>query len=60
MYEGEFIDTVDPDAVTDEDLGLLMAGRRPDEDTAVGEGGPAVADAGETGPTTAPDSEVER
>jgi len=60
MYEGEFIDTVDPDAVTDEDLGLLMAGRRPDEDTAVGEGGHAVADAGETGPTTAPDSEVER
>mgnify|MGYP006296450975 CR=1 FL=1 len=32
MYEGEFIDVVDPEAVTDEHLGLLMAGRRPDED----------------------------
>ncbi|MFD1514210.1 ABC transporter ATP-binding protein [Halomarina rubra] len=30
MYEGEFVETVDPDGVTDEDLGLLMAGRRPD------------------------------
>lgn len=27
MYEGEFIDTVDPEHVTEEDLGLLMAGR---------------------------------
>jgi len=37
MYEGEFIDTVDPDAVTEEDLGLLMAGQRLDEETAEGE-----------------------
>ena len=29
IYEGEFIDVVDPDAVTDEQLGLLMAGERP-------------------------------
>ncbi|MFC5973853.1 ABC transporter ATP-binding protein [Halomarina salina] len=27
MYEGEFIDVVDPDEVSDEELGLLMAGR---------------------------------
>jgi simple sugar transport system ATP-binding protein len=37
MYEGEFIDTGDPDAVTEEDLGLLMAGQRLDEETAEGE-----------------------
>jgi simple sugar transport system ATP-binding protein len=29
IYEGEFIDVVDPDAVTDEQLGLLMAGEQP-------------------------------
>ncbi|XVH33073.1 ABC transporter ATP-binding protein (plasmid) [Haloferacaceae archaeon DSL9] len=28
MYEGEFIDVVDPDEVTEEDLGLLMAGHQ--------------------------------
>ncbi|MFC7214775.1 ABC transporter ATP-binding protein [Saliphagus sp. GCM10025334] len=28
MYEGSFIDTVDPAAVTEEELGLLMAGQR--------------------------------
>ncbi|WP_336337329.1 ABC transporter ATP-binding protein [Haloarcula brevis] len=26
MYEGEFVDVVDPEVVTEEDLGLLMAG----------------------------------
>ncbi|MCU4975670.1 ABC transporter ATP-binding protein [Halobacteria archaeon AArc-m2/3/4] len=31
MYEGEFIDTVDPNAVTEEEIGLLMAGQRLDE-----------------------------
>jgi len=31
MYEGEFVDVVDPDAVTEEQLGLLMAGERPEE-----------------------------
>jgi len=30
IYEGSFVDTVDPDAVTEEELGLLMAGERPD------------------------------
>lgn len=29
MYEGEFVDTVDPETVTEEELGLLMAGERP-------------------------------
>ena len=31
IYEGEFVDVVDPDAVTDEQLGLLMAGERPED-----------------------------
>ena len=31
IYEGEFVDTVDPDAVTEEQLGLLLAGERPDD-----------------------------
>jgi simple sugar transport system ATP-binding protein len=30
MYEGEFVDVVDPDAATEEQLGLLMAGERPE------------------------------
>jgi simple sugar transport system ATP-binding protein len=33
MYEGGFIDEVDPDETTEEELGLLMAGRTPDETT---------------------------
>ena len=37
IYEGEFVDVVDPASVTDEQLGLLMAGERP-EDT------PSIAD----------------
>ena len=37
MYEGEFIDVVDPDNVTEEKLGLLMAGRSRDEDADDGE-----------------------
>ncbi|ELZ02554.1 ABC transporter ATP-binding protein [Natrialba asiatica] len=31
MYEGEFIDMNDPDAITEEELGLLMAGEQLDE-----------------------------
>jgi simple sugar transport system ATP-binding protein len=31
MYEGRFVDAVDPDAVTERDLGLLMTGHRLDE-----------------------------
>ena len=30
MYEGEFIDTVKPEDVSEEDLGLLMAGHQPE------------------------------
>jgi simple sugar transport system ATP-binding protein len=30
MYEGEFVDVVDPDEVTDRDLGLMMTGHRAD------------------------------
>ncbi|MFW5965235.1 MAG: ABC transporter ATP-binding protein [Halodesulfurarchaeum sp.] len=30
MYEGEFVAVVDPEEITDEELGLLMAGERPD------------------------------
>ncbi|MFP8954511.1 ABC transporter ATP-binding protein [Natrialbaceae archaeon A-arb3/5] len=33
MYEGEFIDVVDPEAVTESELGLLMAGHELDDDT---------------------------
>ncbi|UPM42209.1 ABC transporter ATP-binding protein [Halocatena salina] len=32
MYEGEFVDTVDPGAVTEEELGLLMAGEQPERE----------------------------
>jgi simple sugar transport system ATP-binding protein len=52
IYEGEFIDVVDPDETTEEELGLLMAGERPaaDEPTAAGEraagGGPDTEDGG--------------
>jgi len=37
IYEGSFVDVVDPDAVTEEQLGLLMAGERPDADVSVTE-----------------------
>ena len=33
MHDGEFVDVVDPDDVTEEELGLLMAGERPGEST---------------------------
>ncbi|WP_115864992.1 ABC transporter ATP-binding protein [Halorussus litoreus] len=42
MYEGEFVGMVDPDEVTEEELGLLMAGRSPDSGGASAE---ASADA---------------
>lgn len=32
MYEGAFIDVVDPNTITEEELGLLMAGRDREED----------------------------
>jgi ABC-type uncharacterized transport system ATPase subunit len=54
VYEGEFIDVVDPDETTEEELGLLMAGERPGDDGGDGSG-PAAGtendgrrDAGET------------
>ncbi|WP_256299809.1 ABC transporter ATP-binding protein [Haloarchaeobius salinus] len=31
MYEGELVDVVDPDETTEEEIGLLMAGERPDD-----------------------------
>jgi len=42
MYEGEFVDAVVPDDVTEEELGLLMAGRDRDEGREDGpdDGGP--------------------
>lgn len=43
MYEGEFIDVADPDTVTEEELGLLMAGHDGDN-----EGTQSPADAGDT------------
>lgn len=30
IYEGEFVDIVDPEAVTEQELGLMMAGEEPD------------------------------
>ncbi|WP_049898876.1 ABC transporter ATP-binding protein [Halococcus agarilyticus] len=46
MHDGGFVDVVDPDDVTEEELGLLMAGERPEEReradvTADGSGGGA-------------------
>jgi simple sugar transport system ATP-binding protein len=34
IHEGEFVDVVDPDAVTEEELGLLMGGEAPEDVTA--------------------------
>ncbi|SIR02726.1 nucleoside ABC transporter ATP-binding protein [Haladaptatus litoreus] len=36
MYEGEIMDVVDPNRVTEEELGLLMAGERPEEAPSIG------------------------
>ncbi|MDF9745886.1 ABC transporter ATP-binding protein [Natrinema salsiterrestre] len=36
IYEGEFIDVTTPEDVTEEELGLLMAGQRPDQRDAAG------------------------
>jgi simple sugar transport system ATP-binding protein len=47
IYEGEFIDVVDPDETTEEELGLLMAGERPGGDA--GDDGPTAAGDGATG-----------
>ena len=51
VHEGRVVDVVDPDAVTEEQLGLLMAGEHPEEADA-----DAVGFAGEReGSSTAPD-----
>ena len=49
-YEGEFVDVVDPDETTEEELGLLMAGERPGDDGGGG-GGPAASESGDAGDT---------
>jgi len=58
MYEGELVDEVDPDEVTDEELGLLMAGQHPDAGDSEGAGDadrePAAGTAG-NGDATADD-----
>jgi len=46
VYEGEFIDVVDPDETTEEELGLLMAGERPGDDDGGG-GGPERTEGGD-------------
>jgi simple sugar transport system ATP-binding protein len=38
IHEGEFVDTVDPADTTEEELGLLMAGERPDAESGGGRG----------------------
>jgi ABC-type uncharacterized transport system ATPase subunit len=37
IYDGRFVDVVDPDAVTEEEVGLLMAGEDPDERATTGD-----------------------
>mgnify|MGYP006271851445 CR=1 FL=1 len=54
IYEGEFVDVVDPDETTEEELGLLMAGERPDRFLAEG------AAAGESGGPPEDRAEAER
>ena len=61
MYEGEFVDIVDPETVSEADLGLLMAGNT----DAVATGGSGDRDADDSGDegtaaesTTAPDGDV--
>jgi len=49
-YEGEFVDVVDPEGTTEEELGLLMAGEHPGDDGGGG-GGPAASESGDAGET---------
>ncbi len=53
IYEGQIMDVVDPATVTEEELGLLMAGERPEEADETSETGDAVetAEADTTGET---------
>jgi simple sugar transport system ATP-binding protein len=53
MYEGEIMDVVDPETVTEEELGLLMAGEYPDGyDAADSPSGPEAEPASGTGTPT--------
>ncbi|PSP34190.1 heme ABC transporter ATP-binding protein [Halobacteriales archaeon QH_10_67_22] len=49
VHDGRFVDTVDPDAVTEEELGLLMAGERPERETADATPTPEGAGTGDDG-----------
>ncbi|ELZ46764.1 ABC-type ribose transport system, ATP-binding protein [Halorubrum coriense DSM 10284] len=55
VYEGEFIDVVDPDETTEEELGLLMAGERPGDGDGGG-GGFETASEAEPAPSTNADA----
>ncbi|QZX98667.1 ABC transporter ATP-binding protein [Halobaculum rubrum] len=61
MYRGRIVDVVDPDEVTEEQLGLMMAGERPDdvpraERVAVGAGGSTAST--DSGAASGDDAEV--
>ncbi|WP_435124989.1 ABC transporter ATP-binding protein [Halobaculum sp. D14] len=47
MYRGRVVDVVDPDEVTEEQLGLLMAGERPDDVPSIRTDANAAADGAE-------------
>jgi simple sugar transport system ATP-binding protein len=49
VHDGRFVDTVDPDAATEEELGLLMAGERPERETADATPTPEDAGTGDDG-----------
>jgi len=58
LYEGSFIDVVDPEETTEETLGLLMAGERPGRDTAASDGAKRGSErATPTGPIEKSDGE---
>jgi len=50
MYEGKLVDEVNPDEVTDEEIGLLMAGQHPD----AADGGGGEPSAGDREPAAGP------
>jgi simple sugar transport system ATP-binding protein len=46
MYEGEIMDVVEPETTTEEEIGLLMAGQRPDERTGTADAAAETSDFG--------------
>ena len=58
VYEGEFIDVVDPDDTTEEELGLLMAGERPGDGGGGGDPDAASRTGDETEPNAAADTDA--